>query len=352
MKSASLSILPLILGASVFIGCSSEADTSAKADHEQEAVEAMHASISTDLADFLAAVKDLQAAAPTPTGRGWDATEDAASIAQMKDAWVKARVAYEHVEGALAPLFPDLDFAVDARYDDYLAELGPDDNLFDAEGVTGLHGAERVIFADKITAEVTAMESSLVGYKAAAFPATEAEAKEFKEKLLGRLITDVETLEGEWTPAAIDLAGAFGGLIDLMGEQKEKVNKAGDEEEESRYSQRTMADLRANLEGTRKIYLVFQPWLKTKQSSDPALDGATIDAAVIKGFDDLKATYDAIQGDAFPPVPVTWSAEAPSAEDLASAFGKLHSAVSVAVDPEKEGSLAFAMNQASKALGL
>ena len=42
------------------------------------------------------------------------------AIAAMTAAWVRARTAYEHIEGALAPLFPDLDAAIDARYDDFL----------------------------------------------------------------------------------------------------------------------------------------------------------------------------------------------------------------------------------------
>jgi iron uptake system component EfeO len=63
-------------------------------------------------------------------------------LAAMKTAWRKTRVAYEHIEGALAPIFPDVDFAIDARYDDYLSELGPtaDADPFDGEGVTGMHG--------------------------------------------------------------------------------------------------------------------------------------------------------------------------------------------------------------------
>ena len=52
----------------------------------------------------------------------------------------------------------------------------------------------------------------------------------------------------------LDVTQAFGGLVDLMNEQQEKVNKASSGEEESRYSQRTMDDLRENLLGTTNIY--------------------------------------------------------------------------------------------------
>ena len=51
---------------------------------------------------------------------------DAAAIAAMKDAWKRRRIAYEHVEGATAPIFPDVDVSMDARYDDFLAMLGAD----------------------------------------------------------------------------------------------------------------------------------------------------------------------------------------------------------------------------------
>lgn len=45
---------------------------------------------------------------------------DAAAIDGMKESWAKARTAYEHIEGAIAPLFPDIDAAIDERYDGFL----------------------------------------------------------------------------------------------------------------------------------------------------------------------------------------------------------------------------------------
>ncbi len=67
--------------------------------------------------------QDLQAAAPTPTGRGWDTTLDATAIANMKLTWIRCRTSYEHIEGALAPIFPDIDISIDARYDDFLVDV-------------------------------------------------------------------------------------------------------------------------------------------------------------------------------------------------------------------------------------
>ena len=63
----------------------------------------------------------------------------------MKDAWIRARAAYERTEGAIAPLFPDIDPAVDARYDDFLASSGRrGSGPLRRQGVTGMHGIERI----------------------------------------------------------------------------------------------------------------------------------------------------------------------------------------------------------------
>src|ERR1041384_6136162 len=123
--------------AALLFACAACGDKS-DSEFQAEVVADMHDSIGDDLADLVQAAKDLQAAAPT---HAWT-TADAAAITQMQDAWQRARVAYEHVEGATAPIFADLDGTLDARYDDYLIDIGPggDQNLFDDEGVTGMHG--------------------------------------------------------------------------------------------------------------------------------------------------------------------------------------------------------------------
>jgi hypothetical protein len=128
-----------------------------------------------------AAVK-LQAAAPSSTTRGWSATEDRPAIAAMTAAWLEARAAYERTEGALAPVFPDIDAAIDARYEDFI-ESGADTDLFDDQGVTGMHAIERILFANAMPSAVVTVEESLPGYVPAAWPATAEEAAEFKNKL-------------------------------------------------------------------------------------------------------------------------------------------------------------------------
>lgn len=336
--NSKLALFPAL--ALLSFGCSSTPD------YEKDAVIGMHQALLSDVESLHQAAIELQKAAPEPAGRGWDADMDADAISAMKDAWLEARSAYERTEGALAPLFPDLDGAIDARYDDFLTDLGGagDQDLFDGEGVTGMHAIERILFAKTIPDTVIKVEASLPGYKAAAWPATEEEATEFKTKLAAQLVTDTKKLQDGWQPQSIDLPGAFGGLRALMNEQREKVRKAASEEEESRYAQRTMADIRDNLAGTRKAYDLFKPWLETKA------DGPAIIDDVESAFDRLSATYDAVKGDKFPPRPDTWSSENPSATDLETPFGKLFTAVQDAVDPNVKGSVVDGMTRSAEAL--
>src|SRR5262245_44623317 len=117
-----------IVLAAALAACGDKTD----AEFQADVVAAMHDSIGADLADLVKAAQDLQAAAPT---HAWSATGDAAAITAMREAWKRTRIAYEHVEGATAPIFAGLDGTMDARYDDYLAELAPagDQDLFDGE---------------------------------------------------------------------------------------------------------------------------------------------------------------------------------------------------------------------------
>jgi len=340
-----LAALPLFVAA----GCSSSpADTEKKdADYQKEIATGMQSAIAVEIDAWLASSKSLCEAAPTPQGRGWDAKLDADAIAAMKAAWGKARTSYEHIEGAVAPLFPELDAATDARYDDFLSELGDkgDANLFDDQGVTGMHGIERILFSDSTPTEVTDFEKPLLGYVAAAYPATEAEAASFKGKLCGQLVVDITSLRDQWKTAKLDIGAAFQGLISLMNEQHEKVNKASTGQEESRYSRHTLGDLHANLQGTETIYALFQPWIQSKDG------GAASDKGITAGFKELHVAYDANPGDTIPSPPATWSAT-PSEADLATPFGKLFQAVTVAVDPMRDGSVVFEMNEAAGVVGL
>jgi iron uptake system component EfeO len=323
--------------------CGDNAGNKSDAEFKTETVGAMHTSIETDLAEISTAARELQAAAPT---HAWNATTDAAAIAAMKVAWKKTRVAYEHVEGATAPIFADFDFSMDARYDDYLSSIGPagDQNLFDAEGATGMHSIERILYADEIRSEVEEFEETLPGYKAAAFPATDGEAMTFKTGIAQWLVDDADALHAQWQPAAIDIGAAYQGLVGLMNEQKEKVNLAATGEEESRYANVTLFDLRNNLEGTRKVYELFRPWIIARDGGDP-------DSKIHAKLDSLGALYATTPGDALPPVPATWSSDQPSASDLATPFGMMWQQVQDEVDPTRAGSIVFEMNEIAVILG-
>jgi iron uptake system component EfeO len=319
------------------------------AQYQAQVLSGMHDSLLTDINSLLTAAQAIQAAAPA-TAAGW---QDPTQVTALKNAWIPARTAYEHSEGAIAPLFPDVDISIDARYDDFLAELGPagDSYLFDDVGVTGMHAMERIMYQPNPQNVIT-FEATLPGYVASAAPSTDQEASDFKNKLATKLVSDVTALQGRWTPVNLNVGVAFQGLVSLMNEQKEKVNKAASSEEESRYSQRTMADLRQNLSGTKAVYAIFEPWVLSKtNATDPTKDGPTIDAKIQDGFTKLNTAYSQITGDALPPVPSTWSSENPSATDLATPFGQLYSQVLAAVDPNTDGTVVFEMNAVATLLG-
>jgi iron uptake system component EfeO len=278
-------------------------------DTEQKALtKSVHALILTEATALKTASTDLCAAAPADAA-GWT---DAANVNAMQAAWAKTRGPYERIEGVIAPLFPEVDAAIDERYEGFmegLAAEGGDQNLFDEKGVTGMHAIERILYKD-VAGTVLADEAETVGanYKAPAYPASDAEATDFKTKLCAQLVTDTTNLETQWAAlkqadgnVIFDLGEAYQGLLDLVAEQKEKVNNASTKLDESRYSQRTMADIRQNLAGVKATYALFSPLLKARPNATNAeLDGVAIDAAINAGIVDLQATFTAIIGDAIP----------------------------------------------------
>src|SRR5690242_15907790 len=101
-----------VLALASFAACG-DSDNKTDADFQADVVDSMHDSIAVDLNDMVTAAQQLQAAAPT---HAWSDTADATAINDMRTAWKRTRVAYEHVEGATAPIFGDLDVTLDARY--------------------------------------------------------------------------------------------------------------------------------------------------------------------------------------------------------------------------------------------
>jgi iron uptake system component EfeO len=107
-----------------------------------------------------------------------------------------------------------------------------------------------------------------------------------------------------------------------MAEQLEKVTLAATGEDESRYSQATLADMRANLEGGRAIYAELSDWVRSVEG------GADIDDRIMAGFDRIEAAYDAIDG------------------------GQLFLLLSEDSDPGIESSLVSDMNRAADLIGI
>lgn len=314
---------------------------------EDQALDGVTAFIKSNMTDLADASLKLQAAAPAPAATGWNATTHASAVATMKAEWKRARVAYEHIEGAIAVLFPDFDYSTDQRYDAFLADHGPDMNLFDDENVVGVHAIERILWSDQIPELVKTYEQSAVaGYKAAAFPATMQEADDFKNKLCARLVADVKTMREQFGNAVVlDPAAAFRGVIGSMGEQIEKADLSRTGADESRYAQYTLADMRTNVSAGKKTFQAFKPWLKSKKAD------AQI-AGIEAGFARVDAAYQMLEGDALPPVPATWSSLMPTAEDLETPFGKLWAALAAETDEEDPTSLVSEMNAAAEALGI
>jgi iron uptake system component EfeO len=311
---------------------------------EEKALGTVKQYVTENLETLVSATQALRAAAPAPDADGWNATADRAQLEAMKAEWKKARSAYEHIEGAIAVLFPDYDVATDERYDGFIA-VRADDNLFDGDGVTGIHALERILYSDAIPQSVIDFESGLPGYKAAAFPANEAEARAFKDALCARLVTDVTAMRDEFKPLALDTAAAYRGVIGSMEEQLEKTTLAATGEEESRYAQYTLADMRANVEGGKATFEAFRGWIRDEGGSEE-------EAAIVAGFDRIAAKYAELAGDSLPPVPATWSSLNPSSADQATAFGKLYVMLRDESDPKRTESTVSWMNKSADRLGI
>jgi iron uptake system component EfeO len=329
---------PALLGAA----CSDSSN--ADASPEEQATLEVKEYIEGELAALASAALSLQEAAPEPDDDGWNPDDDAADVDAMRAAWAEARDAYERVEGAIAVPFPNLDVSIDERYDGFIAEKR-DRNLFDGEGVTGMHAVERILWADAHPANVVAFESALDGYVAAAYPTTEQEADDFKNDLAQRLVDDTETMRDDFAPLALDASTAFRGVIGSLEEQLEKVALAATAEDESRYAQRTLDDMRANLEGAEATYSAFRYWV-----IDEA--GTHVDADVRAGFADIADAYDAIDGAAIPEVPAGFDPDEPSETHLATGYGALYELLTSQADPGRSSSLVSAMLDAADAMGI
>lgn len=303
--------------------------------------------LESEMAALERAARELRAAAPAPDADGWSARADADAVRRMRAAWGRMRDAYEHIEAGVTVLFPETDVAIDARYEGF-AEHGRDDDPFDGDGVTGMHAVERILWADEVPPAVVAFERSLregTVYVAPSYPADARQAAAFRDGLLRRLVDDVAGMRRAFVPLALDPAAAYRGVVSSMREQHEKVDLAATAEEESRYARRTLADMRANLDGGRALFAHFHPWL---QQSGHGATAAAIDARLAR----IQARYAALPGDALPPVPPGWDPDHPTEAQRATTYGELHAFLGAESDPDRAGSLADLMVRAGQALGI
>jgi iron uptake system component EfeO len=336
-------IFSIMVVVTVAVGSSSCG--TAPTDPKNQALISVKSFIQANMIDLADSSAELQMAAPASDADGWNAAADPGAVSAMKAAWKRARVAYEHIEGAIAVLFPELDYSTDQRYDAFLADNGPDSNLFDDQNVTGIHAIERILWSAQVPARVQIFEQALPGFHPAAFPSSGQEADDFKNKLCALLVADVKSMRDQFGPLALDTGAAFRGVIGSMGEQLEKVELAATGEEESRYAGHTLADMRANVDAGVKTFEAFKPWLKSKGAEHQLQE-------IGGGFDRVNAAYAVLAGDALPPVPATWSSQQPTAVDLQTPFGLLWSVLRAEADPDTDGTLVFEMNEAAQILGI
>jgi iron uptake system component EfeO len=335
--------LALVLLAASLPACRNDNDgVLADAANDASAAAATKQLLAGHAADLHAAATALCAAAPAT---GWTSADAAANVSAMKAAWKDARRAYQGLEGAADDFFPDLDAAIDTRYDDALA-LGPDPDLFDGRGFVGLHAIERILWSDAIPKGVTTFEMRLPDYQPAAFPATDAEAAEFQTGLCAQLVADTSALVAKVSGLALDSPSAYQGAVKLVAMQVVKIQEAGEGKDESRYANATLADMRADLAAASSTHAAFRDWLATKTG------GAAADAAVAAGFERVQQAYGSVSGDGLPAVPAEWSSVAPSGAMLATPFGGLFQGMGVECDATRDGSLAHALGNVVTLLGL
>ncbi len=332
----------LIALAPATIGCGTDKSGS----RESQAQTAVKSQISAQLGNLVNASIALRTAAPAPDADGWNDQADAAAVNAMKIQWAAARSAYEQVEGAIAVLFPDYDVSTDERYDGFLGDTGPDADLFDGTGVTGIHAIERILWAGHAPAAVVAFESTLDGYVAASFPTNMTQATAFRDGLATRLVTDVQAVQTMFMPLTLDTAAAFRGVIGSLGEQIEKITLAADGQDESRYAQHTLADMRANLMGGKNTYNAFRDWVRGESG------GAALDTDILAGFDRVAALYAEVSGDALPAVPAGFNPETPTADQLATPYGKIFAGLSTESNADDPDSLVSKMSAAADLLGI
>ena len=201
-----------------------------------------------------------------------------------------------------------------------------DQDLFDDQGVTGMHAIERILYADTIPPSVVIdFEKALPGYEAAAFPGDRGRGGGVQDQALraARHRHD-DAADAVDSRRRSTSARAFQGLISLMNEQREKVNKAAT----GRGGVALLAahagrHPRATSTAPKTIYALFQPWILSKTATAAASDDRD-HRRLRRARRGVRRRTPATRSRARP----RRGARKPRrATDLATPFGKLYSAV-------------------------
>ena len=346
-----LLLLPLVL-ASIACPAAPPGDDDPKGEDDDDGAAAAAAAAKVFIGGELSLVGNsvaaLQSFAVDADANGWNVDNNRASVFTMRQQWKNARLGYESVDAVVGLLFPELDVALDRRYEEAIA-IAADDNVFDDVGFTGLHAVGRVLFVDELAPAVLTFEQSAGDaftpsrYSPAAFPADLAESGDFKTKLTQRLLDDSAALTASVEAADVGVDDVMASIAAAVQEQRATVAVSVEGADESRYAQNTMIDLRAQLQGGIGLFDVLDPVFVAK-------DEGAVSEDIHAGFARLQAAFDAVTGDALPPVPATWDATAPSAEDRATAFGALFVVVDAEADAANPASLAAALTRGALVL--
>ena len=271
----------LIALAPATIGCGTDKSGS----QESQAQSAVKSQITAELVIWYNAAVALRAAAPTPDADGWNDQADAAAVNAMKTQWAGTRDAYERIEGAIAVLFPDYDVSTDERYDGFLSDTGPDNDLFDEHGRHRrprhrAHpvGRPRARRRGRVRSGAARLRRRQLPHQHDSGDRVPRRSGDAPGDRRAGCADDVRAVDARHR-------GGVPRRDRLDQEQVEKTTLAADGEDESRYAQHTLADMRSNLAGGMNTYDAFRDWVRSEAG------GTALDTDILAGFDRVSALY-------------------------------------------------------------
>lgn len=265
-------------------------------------------------------------------------TSDASRLEAMRASYIVLRDAYVQSEGLFAVLAPNLGPSIDRLYEQAIGDVR-DEAPFDAQGFAGLHAIERILWAEMQRMSVEAAEEAILGYSRPEFPKSKDDADAFRQKMLTDAQTQLAQAIAAIIGATIDFTTGMKVVRVTAERQLAKVTVEAPGKDVSRYSDRTLADLRSNFAGARAIYGSLLAHLRTLPG------GRALDDAIAARFTAIDARYAALPGDALPEMPATWTAT--NADD-GSEFGKLYVFVRNECDANNRAGLIALLNEAEQ----